>query len=95
MIITVRRPGWQLCWPGPWTGFSARTGPRAAAAKAAGLYEQLLAAEPHATAERKRELRTEAVAVSQPALAVGQVLIAGVFGQLRFCGVEYRTGLDA
>ena len=29
--------------------------------KAAGLYAQLLAAEPHATAERKRELRTEAV----------------------------------
>jgi conjugative relaxase-like TrwC/TraI family protein len=29
--------------------------------KAADLYEQLLAAEPHATAERKRELRTEAV----------------------------------
>jgi conjugative relaxase-like TrwC/TraI family protein len=29
--------------------------------KAAGLYVQLLAAEPHATAERKRELRTEAV----------------------------------
>jgi pimeloyl-ACP methyl ester carboxylesterase len=28
--------------------------------KAAGLYAQLLAAEPHATAERKRELRTEA-----------------------------------
>ena len=29
--------------------------------KAAGLYAGLLAAEPHATAERKRELRTEAV----------------------------------
>src|ERR1022692_4762720 len=29
--------------------------------KAADLYAQLLAAEPHATAERKRELRTEAV----------------------------------
>ncbi len=29
--------------------------------KAADLYEALLAAEPHATAERKRELRTEAV----------------------------------
>jgi conjugative relaxase-like TrwC/TraI family protein len=29
--------------------------------KAAGVYELLLAAEPHATAERKRELRTEAV----------------------------------
>src|ERR1017187_8483874 len=29
--------------------------------KAADLYPQLLAAEPHATAERKRELRTEAV----------------------------------
>src|ERR1039457_4233832 len=29
--------------------------------KAADLYVQLLAAEPHATAERKRELRTEAV----------------------------------
>jgi conjugative relaxase-like TrwC/TraI family protein len=29
--------------------------------KAADIYEQLLAAEPHATAERKRELRTEAV----------------------------------
>ena len=29
--------------------------------KAADLYDQLLAAEPHATAERKRELRTEAV----------------------------------
>jgi conjugative relaxase-like TrwC/TraI family protein len=29
--------------------------------KAANLYAQLLAAEPHATAERKRELRTEAV----------------------------------
>jgi hypothetical protein len=28
--------------------------------KAADLYEALLAAEPHATAERKRELRTEA-----------------------------------
>ncbi|HXL91843.1 MAG TPA: relaxase domain-containing protein [Streptosporangiaceae bacterium] len=31
------------------------------ARKAADLYAQLLAAEPHATAERKRELRTEAV----------------------------------
>src|SRR5690348_8558326 len=29
--------------------------------KAAEVYEALLAAEPHATAERKRELRTEAV----------------------------------
>ena len=29
--------------------------------KAADLYAQLLAAEPHATADRKRELRTEAV----------------------------------
>ena len=29
--------------------------------KAADVYAQLLAAEPHATAERKRELRTEAV----------------------------------
>ena len=29
--------------------------------KAADLYAQLLAAEPHATAERKRELRTEAI----------------------------------
>ena len=29
--------------------------------KAADLYAQLLAAEPHATAERQRELRTEAV----------------------------------
>jgi hypothetical protein len=29
--------------------------------KAADIYEHLLAAEPHATAERKRELRTEAV----------------------------------
>ena len=29
--------------------------------KAADLYELLLAAEPHATAERQRELRTEAV----------------------------------
>jgi hypothetical protein len=28
--------------------------------KAADIYAQLLAAEPHATAERKRELRTEA-----------------------------------
>jgi TrwC relaxase len=31
------------------------------ARKAADVYAQLLAAEPHATAERKRELRTEAV----------------------------------
>jgi TrwC relaxase len=31
------------------------------ARKAADLYAQLLAAEPHATAERKRDLRTEAV----------------------------------
>ena len=29
--------------------------------KAADIYTQLLAAEPHATAERKRELRTEAI----------------------------------
>ena len=29
MIITVRRPGWQLCWPELWTDFSARTGPSA------------------------------------------------------------------
>ena len=36
-------------------------GPRATAAKAADLYAELLAAEPHATAERQRELRTEAV----------------------------------
>src|SRR5580700_6664204 len=33
--------------------------------KAADLYAQLLAAEPHATAERKRELRTEAVRQSR------------------------------
>jgi hypothetical protein len=33
----------------------------AGARKAADVYAQLLAAEPHATAERKRELRTEAV----------------------------------
>ena len=35
--------------------------PPADGRKAADLYAQLLAAEPHATAERKRELRTEAV----------------------------------
>jgi len=35
--------------------------PPASGRKAADLYTQLLAAEPHATAERKRELRTEAV----------------------------------
>ena len=35
--------------------------PPADGRKAADLYSQLLAAEPHATAERKRELRTEAV----------------------------------
>src|ERR1035441_5319491 len=23
--MTVSRPGWQLCWPDPWTSFSART----------------------------------------------------------------------
>src|SRR5690242_6697957 len=34
--------------------------------KAADLYEALLAAEPHATAERKRELRTEAVRQARP-----------------------------
>jgi conjugative relaxase-like TrwC/TraI family protein len=34
--------------------------------KAADLYEALLAAEPHATAERKRELRTEAVRRARP-----------------------------
>jgi conjugative relaxase-like TrwC/TraI family protein len=34
--------------------------------KAADLYAQLLAAEPHATAERKRELRTEAVKRARP-----------------------------
>src|SRR6266851_3444635 len=34
---------------------------RSGGRKAADLYDQLLAAEPHATAERKRELRTEAV----------------------------------
>jgi len=34
--------------------------------KAADLYEQLLAAEPHATAERKRKLRTEAVREARP-----------------------------
>src|SRR6202042_3085925 len=34
--------------------------------KAADLYETLLAAEPHATAERKRELRTEAVKKARP-----------------------------
>jgi hypothetical protein len=36
-------------------------GPRAAAGKPPTCTAQLLAAEPHATAERKRELRTEAV----------------------------------
>jgi hypothetical protein len=35
--------------------------PPAGGRKAAGIYAQLLAAEPHATAGRKRELRTEAV----------------------------------
>ena len=35
--------------------------PPSSGRKAADLYAQLLAAEPHATAERKRELRTEAV----------------------------------
>src|ERR1700750_1347611 len=35
--------------------------PRGSGRKAADLYAGLLAAEPHATAERKRELRTEAV----------------------------------
>ena len=34
--------------------------------KAADLYAQLLAAEPHATADRKRELRTEAVKKARP-----------------------------
>ncbi len=34
--------------------------------KAADLYSHLLAAEPHATAERKRELRTEAVRKARP-----------------------------
>ena len=34
--------------------------------KAADLYAQLLTAEPHATAERKRELRTEAVRQARP-----------------------------
>jgi putative transposase len=28
VIITGRRPGLQLCWSEPWTGFSARTGAR-------------------------------------------------------------------
>ena len=36
-------------------------GPPSSGRKAADLYTALLAAEPHATAERKRELRTEAV----------------------------------
>jgi hypothetical protein len=35
--------------------------PRATAGKAADLYAKLHAAEPHATVERRRELRTEAV----------------------------------
>jgi TrwC relaxase len=39
--------------------------PPANGRKAAGLYAALLAAEPHATAERKRELRTEAVKKAQ------------------------------
>jgi hypothetical protein len=36
--------------------------------KAADLYAQLLIAEPHATAERKRELRTESVRQARPSL---------------------------
>ena len=28
MIITAGRPGEQLCWSEPWTGFSARTAVR-------------------------------------------------------------------
>jgi len=36
--------------------------------KAADVYGQLLAAEPHATAERKRELRTEAVRKARQSL---------------------------
>jgi hypothetical protein len=40
--------------------------PPANGRKTADIYEQLLAAEPHATAERKRELRTEAVKKGRP-----------------------------
>jgi hypothetical protein len=43
----------------------ARQAP-ASSRKAADVYAQLLAAEPHATAERKRELRTEAVQKAPP-----------------------------
>ena len=44
--------------------------PPAGGRKAADVYAQLLAAEPHATAERKRELRTEAVQEGPPEPAV-------------------------
>ena len=40
--------------------------PPASGRKAADLYQALLAAEPHATTERKRELRTEAVQKARP-----------------------------
>ena len=55
--------------PGRWWGPGERKAPDGTrlgrppgdGRKAADLYAQLLASEPHATAERKRELRTEAV----------------------------------
>jgi hypothetical protein len=57
--------------------------PPGSSQKAADIYAKLLAAEPHATAERKRELRLEAVYrhVIVPQIRGGATVMDDVFGE--------------